>query len=81
MIVPIAFDAQAKATTRVRSDSLRCEVVEVERRVGAQLDVLDDEVAVVGELEPGRDAAVVVERGDEDLVAGRRTPARRCARA
>ena len=35
-----------------------------------QLDVLDDEIAVVGELEPRRDAAVVVERGDDDLVAG-----------
>jgi hypothetical protein len=32
--------------------------------------VLDDEVAVVGQLEPRGDAAVVVERRDEDLVAG-----------
>ena len=46
------------------------EVVVVERRVGAQLDVLDAHVLVVGELEPRRHATVVVERGDEDLVAG-----------
>ena len=32
---------------------------------------LDDQVPVVRELEPRRDAAVVVERGDEDLVARR----------
>jgi hypothetical protein len=32
--------------------------------------VVDDEVAVVRELEPRRHTAVVVERGDEDLVAG-----------
>ena len=36
---------------------------------GAQLDVLDAQVPVVRQLEPRRDAAVVVERGDEDLVA------------
>ena len=50
---------------------LALEVREVERGVIPQLDVLDDEVAVVGELEPRRHAPVVVERGDEDLVAGR----------
>ena len=48
---------------------LLAEIVEVVGRVRVQLDVLDDETAVVGELEPRRDAAVVIERGDDDLVA------------
>ena len=50
---------------------LALEVVVVERGVVEQLDVPHDQVAVVGELEPRSDASVVVERGDEDLVAGR----------
>ena len=61
--------------TRPRPE-LALEVRVVERRVVEQLDVADDQVAVVGELEPRRDAAVVVERGDEDLVAGRELAAR-----
>ena len=61
MTVPTAFDAQANATTRVRSDELGLEVGEIEGRICAELDVLHDQVAVVGELEPGRDSAVVIE--------------------
>ena len=49
---------------------LGLKVVEVERRVALELDVADHEVAVVSELEPRRDAAVVVQRRDEDLVTG-----------
>ena len=69
-IVPKAFEASGKATTRVRSVSLPLEVVEVEPRVVVDLDEADAKVEVVGELEPRRDVAVVVETRDEDLVAG-----------
>jgi hypothetical protein len=56
---------------------LALEIVVVERGVIAQLDRPNHQVAVVGELEPGRHAAVVVQRRDEDLVAGlERTPRR-----
>ena len=48
---------------------LALEVVEVERRVVVQLDVPDDQAGVVRELQPRRDAAVMIERGDEDLIA------------
>ena len=49
---------------------LGLQVIEVERRVGIELDVLDDQVAIVRELQPGGDAAVVVCRRDQDLVTG-----------
>ena len=51
---------------------LRLEIVVVERAVLlAQVGIAHDEVEVVGELEPGGDVRVVVEAGDDDLVAGR----------
>ena len=68
--MPTAFEAHGNATTRVRSESCAREVVEVERRVVADVGEADDEVEVVRELEPGRDVAVVVEPRDDDLVAG-----------
>jgi len=68
--VPIALDAQAEGHDARALGELGGEVVVVERRVGAQLDVLHAQVLVVGELKPRRDTAVVVERGDEDLVPG-----------
>ena len=46
------------------------EVVHVERRVLVQSDEAHDEAEVVRELEPGGDVRVVVEPGDDDLVAG-----------
>ena len=49
---------------------LRLEIREVERRVGVDVDVRDDEPEVVGELDPGGHVAVMVEARDEDLVAG-----------
>ena len=67
---PDAFDASGNATTRVRSLELRLEIVEVERRVVAELDELHGEIEVVRELEPRRDVPVVVELRREDLVAG-----------
>ena len=48
---------------------LPLEVVEIERRVVVDVDEADREVLVVGELEPRRHVRVVVELGDEDLVA------------
>ena len=54
---------------------LALKIVEVQRRVIVQLDVLDDEALVMGELEPWGDAPVMVERGHENLVAGREFPA------
>ena len=54
---------------------LRREVVEVERRVLVDPDEADDEAEVVRELEPGGDVRVVVEPGDEDLVACRNSRA------
>ena len=50
---------------------LRLQVVEVERRVVAQVGEPDDQLEVVRELQPGRDVRVVVEPRDEDLVARR----------
>jgi hypothetical protein len=49
---------------------LPLEVVEVEGAVVADAGEADDEVAVAGKLEPGRDVRVVVEPRHEDLVAG-----------
>ncbi len=48
---------------------LPLEVVQVERRVVADVREPDDEVAVARELEPRRHVAVVVEPCDDDLVA------------
>ena len=79
-------------TSRHRPDSVRgerkgydagafgelpLEVVEVERRVVVDLDKVDAEIEVVGEFEPRRDVAVVVETRDEDLVTGRESPPER----
>ena len=55
---------------------LSLEIVEVEGRVVVDLDEADREVEVVGELEPRRDVAVVVEARDEDLVAAPRASVR-----
>ena len=60
---------------------LPLQVVEVERRVLVDVDEADGQVAVVRELEPGRDVRVVVELRAQDLVARRGTPGRPCARA
>ena len=49
---------------------LGLEVCEIQRAVGVDVDVLDDEAEVVGELDPRSDVAVVVEPGHEDLVTG-----------
>ena len=49
---------------------LPLEVVHVEPAVLVDVDEADDEIAVVRQLEPGRDVAVVVEPRDEDLVTG-----------
>ena len=48
----------------------RLEVVEVDRRVVAQLGELHPQAEVLRQLEPGRDVAVVIELRDDDLVAG-----------
>jgi hypothetical protein len=48
---------------------LALEVREVQARVVVKLDVPDHQIAVVGDLQPRRDARVVVEARDEDLVA------------
>jgi hypothetical protein len=48
---------------------LALQVIEVQRRVVVQFDVPDHEVAVVRDLQPGRDPRVMIEAGDEDLVA------------
>jgi hypothetical protein len=48
---------------------LRLQVVHIERGVVVQLHVLHDQVLVVGELEPGRHATVVVQGRHQDLVA------------
>jgi hypothetical protein len=45
------------------------QVIEVKRGVVVELHLPDYQVAVVRDLQPGRDARVVVEAGDEDLVA------------
>ncbi len=49
---------------------LGLQVVVVERGVVVQPDVANDQVLVVRELKPRRHAAVVIQRGDEDLVPG-----------
>ena len=53
------------------------QVVEIERRVVADVREPDDEIEVARKLEPGRDVAVVVEARHEDLVAGGELPADR----
>ena len=49
---------------------LPLQVGEVEPALVVDVREADDQVAVTRELEPGRDAAVVVEAGHDDLVAG-----------
>ena len=68
--VPTAFDATGKATTRVREVSCRFEVGEVDVALVGDVGEADLEAEVVGQLQPRRDVAVVVEAGDDDLVAG-----------
>jgi hypothetical protein len=48
---------------------LALQVREVQCRVVVELDVPDHEIAVVRDFQPGRDARVVVQARDEDLVA------------
>src|SRR5262249_23583903 len=48
---------------------LAFQIVEVEARVLPDLDEADAQAVVTGELQPGRDVAVVVEARDEDLIA------------
>jgi len=55
---------------------LRSEVVEVERGVVADVGEADAQIEIPRQLEPGRDVAVVVQPGHEDLVAGRELPGR-----
>jgi hypothetical protein len=49
---------------------LPLEVVEVERAVVVDVGEADDQAEIVRELQPGRHVRVVVEPGDDDLVAG-----------
>ena len=71
MIEPTAFEAHGKRDDLRLLRDLRLEIVVVESAVLlAQVGIAHDEVEVVGELEPGRDVRVVVEAGDDDLVAG-----------
>ena len=58
---PVAFDAIANATTRVRSESCCSRLVVVDRELVRRLDDLHDEALVLCELDPRRDAAVVIE--------------------
>ena len=66
--MPTAFAASGKRDHPRAFGQLPREVVEVEGRVLVDLDELDAEAVVAGELEPRRDVAVVVEARDEDLV-------------
>ena len=52
------------------------EVFEVERRVLTDVGEADDQAQVVRKLQPRRDVPVVIELGDEDLVAGAPTASR-----
>ena len=56
---------------------LALEVVVVDRELVGRRGDEQLEAAVGGELDPGRDAAVVVELGRQDLAAGRRGRGRR----
>jgi len=47
---------------------LALQVREVQARVVVEFDVPDDQVAVVGDFQPGRDARVMVQARDEDLI-------------
>ena len=69
-IEPSAFDASVNATTRVRAVISSFERVQVERAV-ARLESCrpDGEVAVAGDQQPGRYVGIVVDLGDDDLVA------------
>ena len=48
---------------------LPLEIVEVEAKLGSDVDPLHLEAAICGDLDPRRDATVVVEPGDENPVA------------
>ena len=51
------------------SGELRLEVLVVDLEVVGEGSHEDDDPEIVRQLEPGRDVSVVVERGDDDLVA------------
>ena len=72
--MPTEFAATGNATTRVRSESFARQVVVVEREVVGQARDVNHEPEIMRELEPGRDVRVVVERGDDDLVARPQRP-------
>jgi hypothetical protein len=55
----------------------RLEVLEIQRRIVADLREEHAQVEVVGELEPGRDVGVVVELRDDDLLARGQLPPER----
>ena len=69
MIVPTAFDDADAGDDAHALVELPLEVVEVEPQVLGDVDPVDLEAAVGRELDPRRDAAVVVEARDEDPVA------------
>ena len=80
MIVPTAFDAAPTATSRVFFASERRERLEVELRGPAEeRDGPDDDSPFLLERAPRVHVRVVVELGDDDLVA-RRPAAREGAR-
>ena len=72
---PVAFEASANATTRVRSLELPLEVVVVDRQLVGRRRDAHLEPLVGRELDPRRDAAVVVELRRQDLVARARSRA------
>ena len=51
-VVPTAFEAIGKATTRVRSE-LRLEVVEVEREIVVDAGEADDDLEILLQRQPG----------------------------
>ena len=68
--MPTAFDAHGNATTRVRSFSRDASWVEIEPALVVDVGEAHGQVAVVRDLEPGGDVAVVIEPRADDLVAG-----------
>ena len=77
--VPTEFAATGNATTRVRSGELGLEIGVVDLELVRQAGDVHDEAEIVRELEPRRDVRVVVERGDDDLVALAQRPPERAA--
>ena len=75
MTVPSALEASVKATTLGALASEGLDVAGVERAVRPDRRLAHHEPVVLGHLDPRRDVGVVVELGDDDLVARRRVRA------